>query len=114
MVNLPNEKIIFRRKLPVRFCGSEGIYIGVFYPMLSAGRNHTCLRFAKGKEWVNLELPQKIIEKVLPVPAAKRILGFLNQGTNRKSRFVLLYLIYGKSAHTISRFAHRIMVRTAS
>ena len=61
MVNLPNKKIIFRRKLPVRFCGSEGIYIGVFYPMLSAGRNHTCLRFAKGKEWVNLGLPQIII-----------------------------------------------------
>ena len=31
MVNLPNKKIIFRRKLPVRFFGSEGIYIkGVF------------------------------------------------------------------------------------
>ena len=81
MVNLPNKKFIFRRKLRVWFYGSERIYIGVFYPMLSAGRNHTCLRLAKGKEWVfasncrigvfNTCLQQKLIAapaRALPDP----------------------------------------------
>ena len=52
MVNLPNKKIIFRRKLPVRFCGSEGLYIkGVFGLTQRGGRNDGVEPFVLDDGW---------------------------------------------------------------